>query len=447
MKKTFILAISALALTFTACDVIDQNPIDSVSNEQLFKKGTDATAAIVGAYKSVLDFGSNYVLMPELPSKNVKGTALNRQFEQLNNLQFFEDNGYFNTYWAQSYLIVSRANVIIDRVKDINDPAFPEAEKAKVLGEAHFLRAFAYFNLVRAFGDVPLIVRATSTPDLNELQVSRDPAASVYAQIFADLEIAKRDLPEAWANAVQTKGRATKNAAYALAVRIHMHRHEYDKAAEAGAVILAKKPDLNNTYAAIFEAQNTDEAIWELQYDNQAPNTVSTTFLSASLGGTRALEVHPDIVAAYEEGDLRKAATLGFADGAEYVKKYTRRVSRDDHFIIFRLAEIMLSQSEALAEQSYPNQQALELLNKVRERAGLKALTSTDVPTVEEFKKRLYNDRRLELAYEGYEWFDLVRQDRIGSFLGITDNTKKLWPIPAVEQLRNPKLTQNPGYK
>lgn len=446
MKKVIILSLSLLTLSFTSCDVIDQNPIDSVSNEQLFKKGSDANAAIVGAYRAVLDFGNNYTLMPELSTKNVKGTALNRQFEQMNNLQFFEDNGYFNTYWAQCYLIISRSNTIIDRVKDISDPAFSDSEKAGIMAEAYMLRAFAYFNLVRAFGDVPLIVQPTSTPDLMALQVIRDPANSVYEQIFADLEIAKRDLPNAYSNAVQTKGRVTKNAAHALAVRIFMHRKEFDKASASAEAILSEKNSLNNTYAAIFNTQNADESIWELQYDAQVQNGVAATFLPASLGGTRALEVHPDIVSAYENGDLRKEATLGFADNAEYVRKYTRRVSRDDHFVIFRLAEVMLSQAEALAEQSYPNTDALTLLNKIRTRAGLPSLTTTDVPDLAAFKARLFNDRRLELAYEGHEWFDLVRTDRINEVLGISDNTKKLWPVPAVEQLRNPKLTQNPGY-
>jgi len=446
MKKIVITAFTALIISFTSCNVIDQDPIDSVSNEQLFKKGSDANAAIIGAYRSVLDFGSNYTIMPELPTKNVKGTALNRQFEQMNNLLFFEDNGWYNTYWAQCYLIVSRTNVIIERVKNISDPAFTESAKATIMAEAHMLRAFAYFNLVRAFGDVPLIIQPTSTPDLAALQVSRDPAAEVYNQIFADLDIAKRDLPQSFSNAQQTKGRVTKNAAYALAVRIHMHRKEFDKAAEAAAVVLADKPELTNTYAAIFETQNTDEAIWELQYDVQVPNNTASTFLPAALGGTLALEVNPDILAAYEEGDLRKSATLGIAGTVNYMKKYTRRVSRDDHFVVFRLAEVILSRAEALAEQSYPNTEALTLLNKIRTRADLPELTAASVPDLASFKERLFKDRRLELAYEGHEWFDLVRTDRIDDVLGITDDTKKLWPIPAVEQLRNSNLTQNPGY-
>lgn len=157
--------------------------------------------------------------------------------------------------------------------------------------------------------------------------------------------------------------------------------------------------------------------------------------------------IHPDILSAYEDGDLRKAATFGFADKEEYVKKYTRRAGGDDNIIIFRLAEVILSKAEAEAEMSYPNSVALDLLNQVRSRAGLKALTVADLPTITAFRKQIYNDRRLELVYEGHSWFDLVRTDRIGEVLGITDANKKIWPIPSVEILRNENLLpQNPGY-
>ena len=448
MKNLTFLYLIVLALITGACNVIDQEPIDSVSNQQLFTKGADAQAAIIGAYKGVLDNGVNYTVMPELPTKNVRGTALNRQFEQINNLQFLDDNGFFNQLWTQNYLIINRVNTIIARVPEIVDPSFSATQKAQILAEARMIRAHAYFNLIRYFSDVPLIVEPTASPDLPSLQIRRDNVTSVYAQVFEDLEIAIRDLPESYSSALQTKGRVTKAAANALAVRIYLFRKEYDKAIVAANAILAKKATLNNTYAALFEDKNADESIWELQYDNLNPNTVSTTFLPPSLGGTLTLQVHPDILAKYEPGDLRKAATFGFADGAEYVKKYVRRVSRDDNFIIFRLAEVILSKAEALAETSYPNADALLLLNQVRTRAGIPVLTATDVPDLATFRTKLYNERRLELCYEGHSWFDLVRTDRIGSELGLTDPKYKLWPVPAVEILRNPNLLpQNPGYE
>lgn len=447
MKHLKYLYIIGLAIVTTACNVIDQEPIDSVSNQQLFTKGADAQAAIIGAYKGVLDNGFNYMVMAELPTKNVKGNALNRQFEQINNLQFLDDNGYYNQLWTQNYLIINRVNTIIARVPGIEDPTFSATQKSQILAEARMIRAFAYFNLIRYFADVPLIVGPTSSPDLPSLQISRDNMNQVYTQVFEDLEIAIRDLPESYSSALQTKGRATKAAANALATRIYLFRKEYDKVISAADAVLSKKSTLNNTYAALFEDKNADESIWELQYDNLNPNTIAASYLPPSLGGTRMIEVNPDIVDQYEAGDLRKAATIGTASDGQYVKKYTRRVSRDDNFILFRLAEVILSKAEALAETSYPNPTALSLLNQIRTRAGLPSLTETDVPDLASFQTKLFKERRLELCYEGHSWFDIVRTDRLESELGLTDPKYKLWPVPAVEILRNPNLLpQNPGY-
>ena len=112
--------------------------------------------------------------------------------------------------------------------------------------------------------------------------------------------------------------------------------------------------------------------------------------------------------------------------------------------IVFRLAEVLLSKAEALAEISYPNQEAIDLLNEVRRRAGLGTVNPADLDA---FRTALYNDRRLELSYEGHEWFDLVRTNRLGVVLGISDPNKSIWPVPAAEILRNPNLKpQNPGY-
>jgi hypothetical protein len=111
---------------------------------------------------------------------------------------------------------------------------------------------------------------------------------------------------------------------------------------------------------------------------------------------------------------------------------------------VFRLAEVLLNKAEALAEISYPNQEAIDLLNEVRGRAGL---ADINPPDINAFRTALYKDRRLELSYEGHEWFDLVRTGRLGVVLGITDSNKSIWPVPAAEILRNPNLKpQNPGY-
>lgn len=439
MKKIYL--IFFLYLTVASCDVIEQEPIDSVSTQALFVRESDATAAIIGTYRHLANSGPNYIYFAELPTKNSKGNSLNRQFEQLNNLIIVADNSQFTGLWDQQFVIINSANVVIKNVPKI--PGMADAAKNSIIAEARFLRAFTYFNLVKYFGAVPLVTEPTESPDVAALQIPRTPVADVYTQILADLDFAKLNLPETHSGLGKT-ARATKAAAYALGARIHLTRKNYPLAiADANQVATRKGETLTVPYANLFLTKNSAESIMEINYDSQLQNNLATTFQPGSLGGTRSIEVNNDIFNAYEAGDLRKVATYGFANAANYMKKYSRS-TRDDNIILFRTAEVMLAKAEALAETSYPNIEALKLLNEVRKRAGLGAIAPA---TLAAFRTALYKDRRLELCFEGHEWHDLVRTGRLQSVLGITDMNKSIWPVPSVELARNPKLLpQNPGY-
>lgn len=440
MKKIYL--IFFLYLTVSSCDVIEQEPIDSVSTQALFVRESDANAAIIGTYRHLANSGPNYIYFAELPTKNAKGNSLNRQFEQLNNLIIVADNSQFTGLWDQQFVLINSANVVIKNVPKI--PGMADAAKNSIIAEARFLRAFTYFNLVKYFGAVPLVTEPTESPDVAALQISRTPVADVYTQILADLDFAKANLPETHAGLGKT-ARATKAAAYALGTRIHLTRKNYALAiADANQVITRKGETLTVPYANLFLTKNSTESIMEINYDSQLQNNLATTFQPGSLGGTRTIEVNNDIYNAYEAGDLRKDATYGFANAANYMKKYSRGGTKDDNIILFRTAEILLAKAEALAETAYPNVEAVKLLNEVRKRAGLGAIAPA---TLAAFRTALYKDRRLELCFEGHEWHDIVRTGRLQAVLGITDINKSIWPVPSVEIARNPKLEpQNPGY-
>lgn len=440
MKKIYL--IFFLYLTVASCDVIEQEPIDSVSTQALFVRESDATAAIIGTYRHLANLGSNYIYFAELSTKNTKANSLNRQFEQLNNLIIVADNSQFTGLWDQQYVLINSANVVIKNVPKI--PGMTDAAKNSIIAEARFLRAFTYFNLVKYFGAVPLVTEPTESPDVAALQISRTPVVDVYTQILADLDFAKLNLPETFAGLGKT-ARATKAAAYALGTRIHLTRKNYPLAiADANQVLTRKGETLTVPYANLFLVKNSTESIMEINYDSQLQNNLATTFQPGSLGGTRTIEVNNDIYNAYEAGDLRKDATYGFANAANYMKKYSRGGTKDDNIILFRTAEVMLAKAEALAETAYPSIEALKLLNEVRKRAGLGAIAPA---TLAAFRTALYKDRRLELCFEGHEWHDIVRTGRLQAVLGITDINKSIWPVPSVELARNPKLEpQNPGY-
>ncbi|MEJ7693345.1 RagB/SusD family nutrient uptake outer membrane protein, partial [Daejeonella sp.] len=299
-------------LFITSCDVIDQEPIDSVSTQELFVRPSDAEAAIIGTYRNLANTGLNYVVFAELPTKNTIGNALNRQFEQLNNLIFVADNSQFSNLWDQQYVLVNSANVVIAKVPGI--PGMTDAAKSSIIAEARFMRAFTYFNLVRYFGSVPLIIMPTESPDVAALQVPRTSIDAIYKQILEDLDFAKLNLPEAHAGLGRT-GRATKAAAYALGARIHLTRKNWALAiADANQVISRRGESLTVAYANLFLTKNSAESIFEINYDTQLQNALATTFLPASLSGTRTIQINPNLVAAYETGDARKDATIGFAN-------------------------------------------------------------------------------------------------------------------------------------
>jgi hypothetical protein len=325
MKKIYFILF--LFLTLSSCDVIEQEPIDAVSAQVLFTRESDAQAAIIGTYRHLANLGPNYIFFAELPTKNSKGNALNRQFEQLNNLIIVADNSQFTGLWDQQFVLINSANVVIKNVPKI--PGMTDAAKNAVIAEARFLRAFTYFNLVRYFGAVPLVTEPTESPDVATLQISRTPVAEVYNQIITDLDFAKLNLPETYTGLGRT-GRATKAAAFALGARIHLTRKNYALAiADANQVASRRGETLSVAYANLFLTKNSAESIFEINYDTQLQNNLATTFLPGSLSGTRTIEVNNDLFNAYEAGDLRKDATIGFANAANYMKKYSRGGTRD----------------------------------------------------------------------------------------------------------------------
>src|SRR5688572_17135038 len=163
MKKITIFIVSMI-IGIHSCNVIDQEPLDAVSNEQLFTRPSDAEAAIIGVYRQLTTMAFYYVMYADLPTKNTVGTALNRQFEQMNNLLVLDDNPHFETIWTDHYLLINRANVVIARVPEI--PGLSEEKRDQLVAEARLLRAFAYFSLVRSFRDVALVTARTTSPDV-----------------------------------------------------------------------------------------------------------------------------------------------------------------------------------------------------------------------------------------------------------------------------------------
>ncbi|RYC70992.1 RagB/SusD family nutrient uptake outer membrane protein [Spirosoma sordidisoli] len=481
MKIKYI-SLVLLALLSTACEesFLEQVPVTERSEVNFYKTTADFNNAVVGVYATLKNpglYGGGSGALFSMSEIITDNTDLGVTRQPVN-LPIFEIDDYLITIsnatvgaaWTGHYLGIARTNAILDRLPATT---IPQASKDRFEGEAKFMRAMFYFNLVRFFGDVQLLTSEVSSPyGANDLP--RSPAAQVYELIVNDLKAAEEKLPATIANA--EAGRASRWAAKSLLGKVYLTLKQYDNAAaKLKEVVDSKAHDLMPSYASVF-ANTTSfaanrEVIFAVQYlsgqigqgsdmwSNWAPFNAGTVLLGTGGGGGGGFNrPTADLVKAYEAGDVRKDASLlttyKNAQGRDvadaYVVKFRQQgalnADSDVDFPILRYADVLLMYAEALNEQG-KTADALPFLNQVRKRAGLADKTGLTQATM---RLALEDERRVELAFENHRWFDLLRTDRYMTVLTAKGlkvlSHQKLYPIPLREIDLNKKLTQNTGY-
>lgn len=330
------------------------------------------------------------------------------------------------------YQIIARANQVLATIDKIE---FAEASKNNIKGQAYFLRAYAYFELVRYFGKVPLHLVPVANRSEAALPLSEESA--VYEQIIKDAQQAIALLPP---KSQQEAGRATKGAAQTLLANVYVVQKNWGEAEKLlQEVVDSKEYGLMPTYAEAFSTstgnKNNRESVFEVQFlegsaglngsfiynfmprpmTQEELKTITSTSNPQPLNGEGNNIPTPDIIAAYEPGDQRKDVSIGYVtlSGSErvnkeypYIKKFAKpHALHGNHGMnwpIYRYAEVLLFLAEAQAEQGKTGQALLNLM-EVRKRAGL--LT----PPVGDLKEAIQKERRVELAFENKRWLDLVR--------------------------------------
>lgn len=447
LRYSIFLALTALA---PSCGkFLDVKPKDYVSDDQTIIDKTSAQTALRGTYRKLSAdgyYGSLFQTFGYLPGDNIVWTGSQSIIQQFITHNLQADNGNLASVWSAIYATINSANYVITKVPGVADAAFSADDRNQVIGEALFIRALAYFDLARTWGNVQITLTPTltTTDKDNVAQSSQD---AVYAQVLADLNAAE---PLLKAPSSPNPVRINQETVWALKARYFLYRSQWSEAATYAAKVLAdqKNYQLLQPYAAFFTPASTvatRESVLELSYSATYTNSHRNNWQPPANGGTRqwapsdafiALVNNPDI------GGNRNALVAKTAAGLWYGNLYYRSPATDPAYII-RIAELYLIYAEALAQQG-KTVEALAPLNAVRNRAGLTDFTSavkTDVLLAIE------NERRIEFAFEPHRWFDLVRTNRALAVLGITDNRKYLFPIPAQEILLSKgKLTQNPGY-
>lgn len=475
MKNIIKISLLAIGLSFASCnDLLDVQPRQSISSSNALDTREGMNAALLGTYdvlQNLRQYGRDLVAIPEALADNGEATG---KSGRLNAEHQNQPNAHFAN-WLTAYDLINRANLILDALP-ANKAGLSEAERTRIEGEALFLRALVYFDLMRAYaydpgvvvtqnnkGGVPLMLKGT----LALTEVTLPTRASIdecYAQIYKDIEsaIAKLD------NSTNARAPfyASKGAAHALYSRIALYRKDYQKVVDNVNLALAANVgrfQTNATYVSAWRSASHPESMFELSYQanenlgvNESLQTTYTTLIAVGdrtrTGGFGDLVPTADYLAQFETGDVRRNLyELGTAGRGTARIECTKFIGRggqvnQDNIPVIRISEMFLNRAEAQAMLGNAVA-ALADVNQIRTRAGLTASAGlTGTTLLEEILKQ----RRVELGFEGHRFFDLKRLGRDvvkapRPTLPYTD-FRVLANLPIREVQANPNLVQNTGY-
>ena len=498
MKNNIIrvFALLAVVLMGQSCDkdFLDKAPIVGITEENFYRTEEDAVAAINAAY-AALQFqlspaGHFRWFWGDIMSDDAeKGGSGDNDVNDLLQLENF--NGPVNTdllesEWGADYEAIYRANVVLEKVPPI---VMDEDLKARILGEAKFIRAWSFYNLVTMFGGVPLADHVLAPSEYN---MPRSTADEVWDLIEQDLTEAANVLWVRSAYPAADLGRITKGTAQALLVKAYLWREKWAQAKmTAEEIINSGEYRLVADYADIFPlyGENNEESVFEIQYmnasggnwgkNNANEGSFTNVFTRArgQFGGYGFNIPTQDFVDEFfaegfedprlkstvfrvgEEMGDRGTFTIEATGGFPYLyypKKYFSNRSEDAPFgdpnpnggsndRVIRYADVLLMHAEA-AYRAGDETTARLSLNQVRDRVDIPHINASGPALLE----AIYRERRLELGLEAHRFFDLVRTGRapdvLGS-LGFVAGVHELFPIPQSQiQATNGALLQNPGY-
>jgi tetratricopeptide (TPR) repeat protein len=423
------------------CDsTLTTDPVDRIPAENAIVDAATARAALVGAYdalQSLSYYGRTLQVLGDLSADNAEHVGTFQYLGQVDRNQLQSDNTSVTNVWIAIYDAISRVNLILQKVPNV--PGLTDAQKNQILGEARFLRALHYHNLVKLWGDVPMPLEPLDSPS-EAAAMTRAAKADVYTQILSDLTQAEQLM-----TTPKQARQASLGAVRSLRARVQLYKGQYQAALDAANAVQAMGYTLAPAFESLFSDEGTDtpEDIFRVSFTATEFNEVGYYYL---FDGRWEVAPTADLYNAYTDDDLRRDLTLG-KDGSDYEgTKFPTTIGAEDLHVI-RFAEVLLIKAEALARLNRLPE-AITELNKTRVRAGLAPIPAAPLPTQAALLDEISTERRLELALEGDRWPDLIRMGRALEVLDIPANRafQLLYPIPAREITVSPGLTQNPGY-
>ncbi|MGQ1888825.1 RagB/SusD family nutrient uptake outer membrane protein [Thermophagus sp. OGC60D27] len=447
MKKIINIALMVLAVAaLSSCeDFLDKKPIDQLGEGSFFTNDEELNMATIACYSSLRNLTNEEWRLTEIRSDNARlyikntGDAINVRLRQMDNFTVETTHDENTEYWEAAYKAIDNCNVVLEHLDAVENQDL----KDQFEGEARFIRAYVYFNLVRLYGPVFLVTERMTIEEANNY--ARSSVQDVYELIENDLALAcghgdtNALLPDSYDDS--NLGRATSWAAKTLLAKVYLTQKRYSEAKE---LLLDVKDnsghELLDDYASVFDVNNemNAEIIFAVRYlsggyGQGSPFANYFTPRDGTFVPGRSYNYNTptnDLIEAYDsEGDdVRKNVVLnatwiddsGNLNAVPFVTKYLsefeNELDAENDWIVLRFADVLMMLAEIENETSGINN-ALPYVNMVRERAGLDPIEEGDVVSQREMMLIIEKERRLEFAFENQRFFDLLRTNRLATVM------------------------------
>ncbi len=455
---------AVIVLVAAGCNsILDVRPINEIEEQAAITTPAGARAALAGMYDGLQStgyYGGTFVFFGDLSGDDVRHTGTFTTYRLADNNQLTADNTTIRGLWNAMYAVVGRTNVLIARVPTLvsTDPAWP-AERDEIMGEAYFARALTFHNVQTLWGEqapsglgVPIpLVPVSDIPSAS--QVTRATTGEVYTQILSDLAKAESLMTVSGATPDATHGNI--GAVRAIRSRVYLFQQNWAGAEAEAESVAVRGYALDADYGAMLNDGYSSEAIFVLDFTAVDFQLLGYYYRAkGAAGGRREIGPTNTFIQQYSPGfvsgnpatfvttDLRGQHDIKFQGTTVFGGKWETGIGGEDYHVI-RFAEVLLNEAEAEAQQGKLVEAEASLL-PIRTRAGL-AAARVDTMTQANAISTILQERRLELAFEGHRWPDLVRTGRAVAVLGIPA-FQQLYPIPLQELDVAPGMVQNTGY-
>lgn len=453
------------ALTSCTKDDLDLKPISSTYEEEFYKTDTDILGLVLGVYDGLQALPKREFTLTEMRSDNATSRLHEGEYQQLESFNVDPTNSVSAGYYTANYNVIFRANNVLAHIDVMKDAA----KKVNYIAEAKFARALAYFNLVRAYGEVPLVDKLVTPAET--AYFSKKSVADIYALIEADFTAAVAGLPVRTAT---TFGRATKGAAQGLLAKVYLTQFKYSAAlpllttlvndtSTSKYALQTLTPPTLEAYKSVFYTEGNNEILFAIPFTNDSrfesqDFSIEMTNSGGATGLNYATTNLRTFLTANSTTDLRfttNLLTTVTSTSASYGQnnKFTRNsivaAQAGNDWIVLRMADVLLMYVEAVmgTATSTSDASAISAYDKVRNRSFVTPVVSTSIT-----KTMLLDQRRVEFAFENQRLYDLIRFGVANSVLGAYSNTftatkDLLLPLPQSE-INSSKglLVQNPLY-